>query len=161
MAEKQSKGVSLPPPDQVCIVVKDVDMAIQYYTSVFGLGPFEVMESSTKNMSYRGWTGTCRLKTAFAQWGPIELELIEVLEGETPHSEFIKEKGEGLHHLRFQVDDLEATLAELAKGGIEPVWKHNYVRAGVSFAYLNSDQIGGAMFELIEDRRRKGETTSG
>ncbi len=154
MMEAKLRGTRLPPPDQVCVVVRDVDRAIEYYESVFGLGPFRVMETATKDMAYKDWTGTVRLKTAFAQMGPIELELIQVVEGETPHSEFLRQKGEGLHHLRFRVDDLEKTLAELARCGIEPVWKHNYVKAGVSFAYLNTDQIGGAMFELIEYRQR-------
>lgn len=151
--EKQSKRVKLPPPDQVCIVVEDMDKAIEYYQLVFGLGPFRVMEVATKDMTYRDWTGTARQKSAFAQCGSIQIELIQPLEGETPQAEFLKEKGEGMHHLRFQVDNLETTLASLAQFGIEPVWKHNFAKAGVSYAYVNADQIGGVVFELIEDKK--------
>lgn len=151
--EKLSKGVRLSPPDQVCIVVKDMDKAIEYYQSVFGLGPFRAMEVATKDMTYRDWTGAARQKSAFAQCGPIQIELIQPLEGDTPQAEFLKEKGEGMHHLRFQVDDLQATLASLAQFGLEPVWRHDFVKAGVSYAYVNADQIGGVVFELIEDKK--------
>ncbi len=85
---------------------------------------------------------------AFAQSGSVELELIQVLEGETIHTEFLREKGEGLHHLRFKVDDLDAKLAGLAKEGIDVIFRKNL--NGVDFAYLNTDRFGGIMIELIE-----------
>ena len=151
--EKQARGVNLPPPDQVCVVVRDIEKAIEHYQTVFGLGPFRVMEVSTKDMSYRCWTGTARQRSAFAQCGPIQIELIQPLEGDTPQAEFLREKGEGVHHLRFQVEDLEATLAALAELGISAVWRHKFVEAAVSYAYVNSDTIGGVVFELIEDKK--------
>ena len=70
------------------------------------------------------------------------------MEGETPHTEFLREKGGGMHHLTFRVDNLEDMLATLAKEGIEPVFSSNTSR--VAFAYLNSDKIGGVMFELLQ-----------
>ena len=150
MTNKEQPRVKLPPPDQVCIVVKDMDRAIEYYSSVFGWGPFQIMESVTKDITYRGRKGDCHLKLAFAQSGPIEIELIQVLEGETPHSDFLKDKGEGLHHLRFPVQGLDGILAELAKDGIEPIWSKDYTEHGISFAYLNTEKIGGGVFELID-----------
>lgn len=154
MAKQHEPRVKLPPVEQIGIVVADIDKAVEYYSSVFGWGPFQVVEYETKGMTHRGKKGDCRLRLAFAHSGPIEIELIQVLEGETPHSEFLREKGEGLQHLRFHVDDLEGMLAELAKEGIEPVFHHSYPEFGISFAYLNTDKIGGVIFELIEDKNR-------
>lgn len=145
MPKERKTNVTLPALDQVCIVVKDVDTAIDYYGSVFGLGPFYVIEMPSE-MKYRGQWSTCRLKLAFALSGDIEIELIQVLEGETPHTEYLREKGEGLFHLRFRVDDLDGTLAELAKEGIEPVWQD----PGGTMAYLNSHNICGVRFELVQ-----------
>ncbi len=85
-------GIQLPPADQVGIVVKDMDQAIKYYTSVFGWGPFHVFEADMKGVTYRGKTVDCLLKIAMTRSGPIEIELIQVLEGETPHSEFLKNR---------------------------------------------------------------------
>ncbi len=150
MGREKTGGVKLPPVEQVGMVVKDMDKAIEYYRSVFGWGPFNVSEFELKGCSYRGKPSDCKLKIALTQSGPIEIELIQVLEGETPHTEFLREKGEGLHHLRFSVDDLDGVLAEWANEGIEPVWYHSMPEIGISWAYLNTDKVGGVMVELIE-----------
>lgn len=150
MTEQKECRVKLPPVDQIGIVVKDMDRAIEYYQSTFGWGPFNVMESELKGFIYRGKTGDCRLKLAMGKSGPMEIELIQVMEGETPHSEFLREKGEGIQHLRCCVDDLDSILAELAKDGIEPVFHQSLPEMGVAFAYLNSDKIGGVMIELLQ-----------
>jgi 4-hydroxyphenylpyruvate dioxygenase-like putative hemolysin len=150
MTEQQESRVKLPPVDQIGIVVKDMDRAIEYYQSTFGWGPFSVMELELKGFTYRGKTGDCRLKLAMGKSGPMEIELIQVLEGETPHTEFLREKGEGIQHLRCCVDDLDSILAELAKDGIEPVFHHSFPEMGIAFAYLNSDKIGGVMLELLQ-----------
>ena len=84
MTERQKEPrVKLPPVEQIGIVVKDIDKAIQYYSSVFGFGPFRVRESEMKGFTYRGQKGNCRIKTAVAQSGPIEVELI--LNSSSPH----------------------------------------------------------------------------
>jgi methylmalonyl-CoA/ethylmalonyl-CoA epimerase len=146
---QEKPRVSLPALDQIGIVVKDVDKAVEYYSSVFGLGPFYVREVKLENTSYRGRLSGARLKLAFALSGPLEIELIQVLEGDTVHSEFLSQKGEGLHHLRFRVEGLNDALAQLAKDGIEPVWRNG----DGSVACVNSDKIGGVMFEIVETRR--------
>jgi len=136
--------VKLPPPDQICIVVKDIDKAVEYYSSVFGWGPFYITETEPKDGAFYGHTTRYSFKLAFAQLGFIEIELIQVLDGETAHSKFLEEKGEGLHHLRFIVDDLDGMLDDLAKEGIEPIWRRG------NMVLLNSDKLGGVMFELIQ-----------
>jgi len=150
MFKDKASGVKLPPVEQVGIVVEDVEKAVEYYGSTFGWGPFNVSEVELKGCIYRGQLSDCKLKMAFAQSGPVEIELIQVLEGETPHTEFLREKGEGLHHLRFRVDDLDAVLAKWAGEGIEPIWQHSMPEIGISWAYVNTDAIGGVMAELIE-----------
>ena len=152
MLDHKKKPIALPPMEQVGIVVRDMDRAIEFYGATFGWGPFQVLEASLEGIVYRGKPSNCRLKTATAQSGDIEIELIQVLQGETPHTEFLREKGEGLHHLRFRVDDLDVKLAEYAEIGIKPVWQHRMPEIGFSWAYLNTDTIGGAMIELIEIR---------
>jgi len=160
MAMEQKSRVKLPPVEQIGIVVEDVDRAVQFYSSVFGWGPFQILQSDIKGFIYRGRSVDCRMKVALAQSGPIEIELIQVLEGDTIWTDFLREKGEGIHHLRFHVDDLDGTLAELAKEGIEPVFHKDFTEFGVKFAYLNTDRIGGVVFELIEEERRGGERSS-
>ena len=150
MTEKKKSAIKLPPVEQVGIVVKDLDQAIEFYTNTLGIGPFQVMDVSLKGCIYWGRTTDCRMKLAMAKSGSIEIELIQVLEGETPHTEFLREKGEGVQHLRFSVDDLGAMLGQFARKGIEPVWQHTIPEVGLSYAYLNADAVGGVMIELIE-----------
>jgi catechol 2,3-dioxygenase-like lactoylglutathione lyase family enzyme len=148
MAQERAPKLELPPVEQIGIVVKNVEETMEFFSSVFGWGPWSVLELDMKDCLYRGASCDARLKLAFAQSGSVELELIQVLEGETIHTEFLREKGEGLHHLRFKVDDLDAKLADLAKEGVDVVFRKNL--NGVDFAYLNTDRFGGIMLELIE-----------
>lgn len=140
--------VKLPPVDQIGMAVKDVDKMVEFYTSC-GLGPFRVVEVDIKDFIYKGKRSDCRLKVGVMAGPPISIEMIQVLKGETPHSDFIKEKGEGVHHLGFHVDDLEGVLAEFAKEGINPVF-----RGGVpdksEFAYLDTDKLVGLTIEVSQ-----------
>ena len=83
------------------IVVKSVDKSVRFYTETFGIGPFEVREVNFQTASFFGKKGGYRGKRAFAKLGQITLELIEHIEGKTIHEVFLKQKGEGLHHLGF------------------------------------------------------------
>jgi methylmalonyl-CoA/ethylmalonyl-CoA epimerase len=150
MSQSDLNGVKLPPVEQIGIVVRDLDRAIEYYSSTFGWGPFEVHLSDMKGVIYRGRPTDCKLRLAMARSGPIEIELIQVLEGETPHTEFLNKNGEGLHHLRFRVEDIHGILAKWAEQGIEPVWGQSFPEFGISFAYVDTTAIGGVMMELIE-----------
>ena len=113
--------------------------------------PFEVRLFEAKTFTYRGWSDPMKMKVAFAHSGPIEIELIEVLEGETPWTEFLRERGEGVHHLRFRLDHLDGILAELAESGIVPVFHQRGPERAM--AYLNTDRIGGVVFELSETKK--------
>lgn len=152
MSEQEEPRVKLPPVVQIGIVVEDVNKSIDYYTSTFGWGPFSVHDIEMKGATYRGKKCDCKLRIAFYRPGSVEIELIQPLEGDTLYNEFLREKGEGLQHLRFDVDDLQGTLAELAKDGIQPVFHHSFPEAGISFAYLDTDRVGGVMFELLESK---------
>ncbi len=150
MFKEKASWVKLPPFEQLGIVVRDIDKAVGYYEATFGWGPFSISEISLEGCLYRGKPTDVRLKMAMAQSGPIEIELIQVLEGESIHSEFLREKGEGLQHIRSTVDNLDDILAEWAKAGIEPVWQHSMPQIGISWAYVNTGAIGGVMAELIQ-----------
>jgi len=152
MTKEQEPRVKLPPVQQVSIVVEDMDRAIEYYSSTFGIGPFKVVDIDMEGVLLRGKPISTTIKVAFAKSGPLQVELIQPVEGKNIYTEFLDSKGEGLHHLGFQVDDLDAILAELAKEGIEPVFHKGYPGRGTAFAYLNSDKIGGVIFELIEQK---------
>ncbi|RLC91631.1 MAG: hypothetical protein DRI39_10040 [Chloroflexi bacterium] len=143
--------VTLPPVSQVCIVVRDIEKAADYYTSTFGIGPFSIDEINMEGPILRGKPITLHIKVGFAQSGPLQVELIQPVEGENLYTEFLATHGEGLHHLGFEVDDLKGILAELATEGIEPIFHHDL--GFYAYAYLNSDKVGGVIFELLWSRK--------
>ena len=147
-------AVRLPPVEQIGIVVRDADLAARFFTSTFGWGPFKSSEVEMKGFTYDGRTGDCRLKMAFARCGDIEIELIEVLEGETPHSDFLRCHGEGMQHLRFRVDDCDAMTAALAREGVDPLF-HQRFPGIAAFAYMRTDKTSGLMVELFEMKESK------
>jgi catechol 2,3-dioxygenase-like lactoylglutathione lyase family enzyme len=141
--------VRLPPVEQIGIVVRDVDLAAEFFSSTLGWGPFQISEVEMGGFTYGDRTGDCRLKMAFARSGDVEIELIQVLEGETPHTDFLRRHGEGMHHLRFRVDDCDGMAATLAKEGVEPLWSQKF--PGIAaFAYMKTDKTSSLMVELFE-----------
>lgn len=126
--------------DQVGIVVEDLDRARKACAQFFG-------EESLPPLEFE--TGGARLRLAFFQAGEIQVELIQVLEGETIHSKFLKERGEGLHHLGYFIEDLEKSLSLLEKEGVRVLWKGE-VPGAAKFAYLDTEKILGIVLELIQ-----------
>ncbi|MCX5999243.1 MAG: VOC family protein [Chloroflexi bacterium] len=140
----------LPPPHHIGIVVDDMERAIRYYGSVFGWGPFQVREvdMGVLHLTWRGQPARGRFKAAVGQSGPMAIELFQVLEGQTPYTEFHAKKGEGIHHLGFKVDDVNRAIAALAEEGIKPVFQGRFGTG--AFAYFDTDKIGGTVFELLD-----------
>ena len=80
--------------------------------------------------------------------GEVELELIQILEGDSVHLEFLREHGEGIHHLGFRVTDFEAKLAQAKAMGFEVLQTGP---VGRFYAYLDTRPQSGLIFELIEE----------
>ena len=149
---KSESAIVLPPVSQVGIVVRDIEKTAAFYYSTFGIGPFAIVpEVKFEGVILRGSPTNAKIKVAFAQSGPLQIELIQPLEGENIYTEFLDTKGEGLHHLGFQVDDFDSMLAEFKSKGIEPVFWLNL--GWMAFAYLNTETIGGVMFELLWSKK--------
>ena len=140
-------SLDLGPIDQVAYVVQDLEKALPHYEALYG--PFQVSDSPLTGVQCRGETIDCVLKIAVNRSSPVEIELIQVLEGDTPHAEHLREHGEGLHHVRFRVSGLEARLEELEKAGFETTFYKRFEGAGnVAFAYAQSP--AGHTIELLE-----------
>jgi hypothetical protein len=126
--------VNLPPIDQVGFVVEDVHEAIEHYTPLFG--EFTLWEPTDINAAdYRGRSADCRLHIAVAQSGDVEIELIQWLDGDSPHAEAAHAGRFGMHHLRYRVEDADAAIRAAADEGFEVIWYKQW-DASIKFAYL-------------------------
>ena len=132
--------------DQISFAVANVDEAVPRYTAMFG-GPFTVVDVPNMEVVIRGHPTTTSLKLAFGRTAEIEVELVEVLAGEWPTLDWLATHGEGLHHLRFPVADVDATRVQMEAAGFEVTVAGG--EGGVSFAYLESPLMNGMTVELI------------
>ena len=139
--------LELPEVAQIGVVVEDLDRAMSFLQSNFGLGPFRVEELEAPNVWDRGEEKHIKARLGFAMMGQVELELIHIVEGDSVHLEFLREHGEGIHHLGFRVDDFEAKFAQAKAMGLEVLQTGPF---GRFYAYLDTRRQGGLIFELIE-----------
>jgi catechol 2,3-dioxygenase-like lactoylglutathione lyase family enzyme len=133
---------------QVGVVVKDLDKSIEFLTAL-GLGPFTVREITHPRATVRGKTVFYQVRIALAQQGAVQLELIEYQKGTTIQKEFLDEKGEGIHHLLFNVKDLKKTIDKFSRKGIPVLQSDNFVGGG-GLAYMGSDRVGGIIMEIVQ-----------
>lgn len=140
-------NVQLSPLAHVGVIVRDLEKSVALYESTFGIGPFRRVELKREGI-FRGQPTTFSCKIALAELGPVNLELIEPLEGPSTWAEHLATKGEGLHHLGFAVANLEQARARLAEQGIPLLQSAMTERGG--FAYFDPDATTGIVFEMFQ-----------
>lgn len=133
MTHDLQQHLNLPPADQIGFVVRDLEASMARYEPLFG--PFHTMDGSVAAATFRGETKDVELKIAFGQSGDLQIELIEWVSGESPHSEFIRAGREGMHHVRFHVDDCDAAVRQAEGIGYETFW-YKALGEDIRFAYL-------------------------
>jgi catechol 2,3-dioxygenase-like lactoylglutathione lyase family enzyme len=138
--------LDLGPIDQVGYVVRDLDATCARYAHLFG--PFTRLDSPLTGARYRGRPADVHLRLAFGHAGPIEMEFITVVSGESPHSEFLAAGREGIHHVRYPVADLATSLRALRGEGFAPIWEHEF--GAYRWAYLEHASRDGVLIELLE-----------
>ena len=141
----------MPPIDQVGYVVRDLDKALETFGPIFG--PFVTLDSALEGTNYRGRSSDVSLRMAFGKSGPVEIELIEWVSGDSPHKEALDAGNEGVHHVRFRVDrDIATYQSRLEEKGFTVVWSHSFPGSDIAWAYLEgpADQ-GGAIVELYQN----------
>ena len=139
---------------QIGIVVKSVEETVNFYKETFGFGPFEFRDVDYPTATYYGKKAGYRGRRAFFYLGPIEIELIELVDGQTIHEEFLRDRGEGLHHISFCVENLKETKGKAVARGLQVI--QDFFRSdGSGFAYLDTERTGGVIFELIQRPAKK------
>ena len=146
MGEDIREKLDLPDLNQVGFVVRSMEQALALYEPLFG--PFSTMDPGPMSYNYRGAEEECDMRLAFGKSGDVEIELIEWVRGGCPHKEFLDAGGEGMHHLRFIVQDLDSKVAEAEALGYEAIWGKRYGE-GLAVAYLEraSDPLVIELFE--------------
>lgn len=128
--------LGLPPIDQVGFVVRSIEETKERYSALFG--PWREMDGSVRDADYRGRKEDVTLSILFGHSGDLEIEFIEWKEGHSPHREFIEAGREGMHHLRYRVEDTDAWVEKVAPLGYRPIWYKRFTEDTI-FAYLERE----------------------
>jgi methylmalonyl-CoA/ethylmalonyl-CoA epimerase len=126
--------------EHIGIAVKDLQASIKFYENVLGLKCYGVEEVKDQEV-----------KTAFFKIGDTKIELLETTDADGPIGKFIEKKGEGIHHIAFAVENVEASLKEVETKGVQLIDKQPRQGAEeMSIAFLHPKSTGGALIELCE-----------
>jgi hypothetical protein len=123
------------------MVVSSVDETVRRYHDEFGIGPWSIYEFNKENvegMALDGEESDFSMRIGLTNIGDVRIELIEPLDDKTIYSKFLKEHGEGLHHIAYGVDDFKKARELFKSKGIkvnqEGKWMGRH-----HFAYLESE----------------------
>lgn len=142
------------PVHQIGIVVASCDESVARYTAMFGysewrrstFGPEDV-----QRMTLRGADASYSMRLAFAGTAP-ELELIEPAGGTSLYSEWLAERGEGLHHLAVVVGSLDEAVETMERAGFANIQSgHGFAPDGKGgYAYFDTLGALGFILEAVE-----------
>lgn len=130
-------------PHHICIVVKDIEKTKSYYESI-GIGPWEdyppLVEYTKLNViDDKGFFDT---RFVYTHIGNLQLQLAQPGQGKTIYKDFLEAKGEGVFHIGFQVDDVDAVEKQLTEGEMK-VLASGRRDDGSGFSYLDTREQAG------------------
>jgi methylmalonyl-CoA/ethylmalonyl-CoA epimerase len=154
MPKSVTKQLKLPKLGQIGYVVKDVDKTVAYYKDTFGIRPWMLLDERPEPCIEKGKEVHPLLRIALAYMGPVQVELIQVVEGESVHLNHPEESLWRIHHLGFMVQDIERRLDACQKLGIGVLQRGTIRDIGftVDYAYLDTLEQAGVIMELIQWR---------
>ena len=126
--------------DHLGIAVNSIDHGKNFWTEAMGL-EFEGTETVEEQ----------KVTTAFFPVGESEVELLESTAPDGPIAKYLEKKGEGIQHVAFRVENLEAALQELKEKGIRLIdEKPRRGAGGAKIAFLHPKSTAGVLVELCE-----------
>jgi len=129
--------------EHVAIAVKDLDAAVHYYVHVLGFAPPELEVVAEQ-----------KVRTAIFGHGMGRIELICPTDSSSGVAKFLEKRGEGLHHICVEVDDIVATLAELKAKGAALIDEVPKIGAGgAKVAFIHPKGAHGVLTELRQGGR--------
>lgn len=149
MHKKNSERGMFRKFHHIGILVKDVKRAKEYLESL-GVGPFGPPDHDAEfiETTFRGKPASFKNERLVAKMEGLEIELFTPSQGDAPgEAEFLNEKGDGIHHIAFEVEDLDQEVEKLVKKGNEVLESARWQGGGIAFLTSPS---GGINIELLQ-----------
>jgi hypothetical protein len=136
------------PVRQIGYLVRDLDAAMRSWCAL-GVGPWFTIRNLEQKGRYRGEPCAPTLSIAFANSGPMQIELIQQ-HGDTPsiYREFLDARGEGFHQLAWWAADFDAVMQKANAAGWPIVWSGD--GGGTRFAYFELEPTISTVVEVSE-----------
>ncbi|NLE92577.1 MAG: methylmalonyl-CoA epimerase [Chloroflexi bacterium] len=125
--------------NHVAIVVKDIEKSLEFWETALGLKLHHVEDVPSQAS-----------KVAFIPVGESEIELVQPTTEDSGLAGYLEKRGEGLHHLCVEVDDIEAKMQELKDAGVRLINDTPQVLPGRKMAFIHPKSASGVLVELYE-----------
>jgi methylmalonyl-CoA/ethylmalonyl-CoA epimerase len=128
--------------EHIAIVVQDLDAALRVYRDALGLPLLRVEDVPAEHV-----------KVAFLQLpqGDGHIELVQPTAADTGIARFLDKRGEGIHHICFQVADITAAMSQLTESGMQTIEQEARLgRHGQKYAFVHPKTAHGVLIELYE-----------
>ena len=126
--------------DHIGVAVEDLDASLELYERDYGM-----------TLVHRETIAEQGVEAALLDVGENHIELLAATGPDTPVGKFIAKKGPGMHHVAYQVDDIESTLAALKQSGLRLI--DETPRIGIRnsrVAFLHPATAGGLLTEIVQ-----------
>lgn len=127
--------------EHIGIAVKDLEASNLLFEKIVGQPPYKEEEVASEGV-----------KTSFFMNGPNKIELLEAINPESPIAKFLEKKGEGIHHIAFDVEDIVVEIDRLKKEGF--VVLNETPKKGADnklVAFLHPKSTNGVLIELCQE----------
>ncbi|MDK2980817.1 MAG: methylmalonyl-CoA/ethylmalonyl-CoA epimerase [Chloroflexota bacterium] len=125
--------------NHIAVAVNDIESALLFWQEALGLKLDHTEEVESQ-----------KAKVAFLPVGESEVELVQPTSMDTGTAKFLAERGPGMHHLCFEVDDIEGMLAQLKAKGVRLINETPLALEGRRMAFVHPKSTGGVLVELYE-----------
>jgi len=126
--------------DHIGIVVNDIEEALKVYQQALGLSLAKIKERPDQAVTI-----------AFLPTGESEIELVQPLTSDSGVAKFLQKRGEGIHHICLEVDNIEKALADLREKGFQLIDERPRTGPqGERFAFIHPKSTHGVLIELYE-----------
>ncbi|MGB9718230.1 MAG: VOC family protein [Thermoproteota archaeon] len=135
---------------QIGIVVKNIEQSVRVWEKLLGLKASSIVETEPQEktgMRYRSRAAGGMAKLAFFQLENITVELIEPVGGPSTWRDFLEKHGEGLHHIAFNVENMDSVKNSLREMGVDI--EQEGVFTGGAYAYTDPESPLGIIIELL------------
>lgn len=124
------------------IAVKNISEALRIYSLLVNTKNIQIEEIPADG-----------IKIAFVEFGESKIELLEPLNSMSPVAKFLEKRGEGMHHIAIEVDNMEEKIMLLKKNGVRLIDENpRHGSEGLLVAFIHPESTGGVLIELCTRR---------